>query len=183
MQFLRKYIAVMKPVNPDKYYLSDKPCKNGHVGPRLKSTRQCMECQRAYVIKWRANPANRERVEAMDARSRQAWFAKNGGWTNPAQRARQRVYDRKRRGVPTPPYPAPEFCEAGCGQKLEINSVRTHVDHDHDTGIFRGWICNRCNLGIGLLGDSIEGLRRALTYLETHTANESCGTVHGTLDR
>jgi hypothetical protein len=42
------------------------------------------------------------------------------------------------------------------------------VDHDHVTGEIRGILCNRCNLGIGLLGDSIEGVRKALTYLEKH---------------
>ena len=39
-------------------------------------------------------------------------------------------------------------------------------DHDHATGEFRNWICRRCNSGIGLLGDSEEGLRQALEYLE-----------------
>jgi hypothetical protein len=39
-------------------------------------------------------------------------------------------------------------------------------DHDHATGEFRNWICRRCNSGIGLLGDSEEGLRQALAYLE-----------------
>lgn len=44
------------------------------------------------------------------------------------------------------------------------------IDHDHSTGAFRGFICGRCNKGLGLLGDSAESLRKALRYLETHTA-------------
>ena len=39
-------------------------------------------------------------------------------------------------------------------------------DHDHVTGTFRAWICRQCNSGIGLLGDSEQGLRQALAYLE-----------------
>lgn len=40
------------------------------------------------------------------------------------------------------------------------------VDHDHSTGQIRGWLCRPCNSGLGLLGDTADGLRRALTYLE-----------------
>jgi hypothetical protein len=39
-------------------------------------------------------------------------------------------------------------------------------DHDHATKEFRAWICKNCNSGIGMLGDSEAGLRRALAYLE-----------------
>lgn len=41
------------------------------------------------------------------------------------------------------------------------------VDHDHETGVIRGLLCGRCNKGIGLLGDSLEGLERAVRYLGT----------------
>ena len=36
------------------------------------------------------------------------------------------------------------------------------IDHDHDTGEFRGWLCNNCNTGLGAMGDTIEGLERAI---------------------
>lgn len=42
---------------------------------------------------------------------------------------------------------------------------KVHWDHDHETGKFRGWLCVSCNTGLGKLGDSIEGLERALAYL------------------
>ena len=38
-------------------------------------------------------------------------------------------------------------------------------DHEHTDNKFRGWICQSCNLGIGRLGDSIEGVKKALAYL------------------
>jgi len=41
-----------------------------------------------------------------------------------------------------------------------------HVDHDHDTKKVRGMLCSVCNTAIGQLGDSVDGLRRALAYLE-----------------
>jgi len=42
------------------------------------------------------------------------------------------------------------------------------VDHDHNTLKFRGWLCEMCNLGIGQLGDDLEGVGKALTYLKEH---------------
>lgn len=42
------------------------------------------------------------------------------------------------------------------------------IDHDHETGLFRGLICHRCNKGLGLLGDTIEGVQNALNYLQRH---------------
>lgn len=42
------------------------------------------------------------------------------------------------------------------------------VDHDHVSGKFRGWLCKSCNIGIGKLGDNIEGLQQALNYLSTN---------------
>lgn len=41
-----------------------------------------------------------------------------------------------------------------------------HIDHDHETGEVRGLLCSLCNKGIGQLGDSIEILESAITYLK-----------------
>ena len=40
------------------------------------------------------------------------------------------------------------------------------IDHDHQTGAVRGLLCQRCNKGIGLLGDNIAGVQKALIYLQ-----------------
>jgi hypothetical protein len=40
------------------------------------------------------------------------------------------------------------------------------MDHDHATGKFRGWLCDRCNRGLGLLGDDPILLRRMAAYIE-----------------
>lgn len=39
------------------------------------------------------------------------------------------------------------------------------VDHDHGTGVIRGLLCNRCNLGVGLFDDDPEKLKKAIKYL------------------
>jgi len=41
------------------------------------------------------------------------------------------------------------------------------VDHDHDTGKFRGMLCSGCNRGIGFLRESADLLMRAAKYLIT----------------
>jgi uncharacterized ferredoxin-like protein len=55
----------------------------------------------------------------------------------------------------------PKNCEC-C--KKETNDLV--LDHDHKTNKFRGWICNACNVGIGKLGDDIEGVQSAIIYLQ-----------------
>ncbi len=54
-----------------------------------------------------------------------------------------------------PKYP----CEI-CGS-MDIISY----DHDHATGLFRGWICRRCNMTLGLVKDNSEMLMRMIKYL------------------
>lgn len=51
---------------------------------------------------------------------------------------------------------------ACCGSKEPGGSGSFHVDHDHVTGDVRGLLCSKCNLGIGSLGDTVEGVQRAL---------------------
>jgi hypothetical protein len=38
-------------------------------------------------------------------------------------------------------------------------------DHCKTTGLTRGWLCSRCNGALGKLGDTVEGLQRALDYV------------------
>jgi hypothetical protein len=40
------------------------------------------------------------------------------------------------------------------------------ADHDHATEKFRGWLCHKCNLGLGNLGDDAERCIRAAEYLK-----------------
>jgi hypothetical protein len=51
----------------------------------------------------------------------------------------------------------------GCCGKETPNPV---LDHCHKTEVFRGWLCSPCNLGIGTLGDTLNDITNALTYLE-----------------
>jgi hypothetical protein len=58
---------------------------------------------------------------------------------------------------------------AGTCCALCDSSERLVFDHDHTTNRFRGWLCDPCNRSMGVLGDSVEGLLRALNYLNKTT--------------
>jgi hypothetical protein len=67
------------------------------------------------------------------------------------------------RGIPDPTRSMPARCECCNGPPNAVGVLC--IDHDHVTGTFRGWLCSKCNMGIGLLGDDREGLSLAQAYL------------------
>jgi len=58
-----------------------------------------------------------------------------------------------------------EICERSPSETKEGFLI---ADHDHKTELFRGVLCKRCNLGVGLLGDRVEGILKTLNYLRGH---------------
>jgi len=54
----------------------------------------------------------------------------------------------------------PTECEI-CGAMGKIC-----FDHDHATGLFRGWICWRCNVVLGHVKDSAELLEMLMKYIK-----------------
>ena len=60
---------------------------------------------------------------------------------------------------------------ACCGSSNPKRKAGFVIDHDHATGQIRGLLCHSCNIGIGQLGDSIDGLTKALDYLRKHYDN------------
>ena len=55
-----------------------------------------------------------------------------------------------------------------------------HTDHNHKTGVVRGLLCYRCNIGIGMMRDRPELLRAAAEYIERARALEATGSWCGT---
>ena len=54
-------------------------------------------------------------------------------------------------------------CENEC--KICGSKERLHVDHCHNTGLFRGILCGKCNQGLGLFDDNSNKLELAIKYL------------------
>lgn len=62
-----------------------------------------------------------------------------------------------------------ELCkEHGYGRGNKPNAGIC-FDHDHKTGIPRGWLCDRCNKVLGLVRDSQELLEKLRAYLAVHS--------------
>lgn len=58
--------------------------------------------------------------------------------------------------------PKPEKCE------LCDSSGIICFDHNHETGEFRGWICERCNTVLGKVKEDINLLNLLISYLNSH---------------
>lgn len=71
-------------------------------------------------------------------------------------------------------------CCAICGTTKpggNRHSKHFHVDHDHITGMVRGLLCCKCNRALGILGDGVEVIQRALIYLTKRTNNGNPYTI------
>lgn len=133
-------------------YFTGEPCEFGHIAPRQTANGVCRECHRI--------------------RGAQRYLLNPAAYIEAVKRYAVKCVEKIRRakGYPTPTRPMPERCECcgglptGRGDDPVLN-----LDHDHKTGKFRGWLCTRCNLGIGLLDDSQKGLVFALMYIRRNT--------------
>lgn len=57
--------------------------------------------------------------------------------------------------------------KCGVCERTESNPhKRLCIDHNHQTGLIRGLLCDHCNRALGLLDDSIQKLQSALLYLQ-----------------
>lgn len=47
------------------------------------------------------------------------------------------------------------------------------LDHCHETGEFRGYICDKCNVGLGKFDDDPSLLWQAMMYIVQHKLKSS----------
>lgn len=57
----------------------------------------------------------------------------------------------------------------GSNANLSRRQYGLNLDHDPVNIKFRGWLCGPCNRAIGALGDTLEGLMKAVEYLKRTT--------------
>lgn len=111
-----------------KRFYTGKPCLQGHVAERYLSG-GCVVCHKAK----RKTPSGRRRSEAGAARDRDSIRA------HVAREARIAPPPLEK---DCPPRPDDGLCQA-CGRP--VGKFKLHMDHDHDTGAFRAWVCQSCN--------------------------------------
>lgn len=65
------------------------------------------------------------------------------------------------------PRPCPSNCEA-CGIPVSELKKGLFLDHCHKSNLFRGWLCTRCNVALGMAKDDPEILLLLIKYLEKY---------------
>jgi hypothetical protein len=178
-----------------KRYFTGKPCPGGHIAERWVGS-SCVECQRLArdpvknyqrVKAWRKLNPEARTEEARRYRAKypektrvaaNRWRKKHAERIRPIEAAKAR---EKRKSDPEgnrrrvakfkakqeakraeiAGRPRPSVCDLCRGFNLRIV-----FDHCHQSGKFRGWLCDRCNKVLGLLKDDPALLRKMARYLE-----------------
>lgn len=109
---------------------------------------RCKPCSNAYQKKWASE--NREKVRVQSAASR------------------RKNYPIHKFGITREEYEARRDAAEGCAicGGLNENGKALHLDHCHQTGALRGFLCENCNRGLGMFKDNPDILRSAARYLE-----------------
>ena len=135
-------------------YFTGEMCKRGHVAYRNTANGSCVICVALETKTRRATVVGHIRRTLSKSKSD---AKKHGGLSiNP---------------VTIHPYPGDNRCEL-CGQLPKER--RLHADHCHHTGMFRGWLCYRCNsmlgnmaqVGPGRITEYIQGLEYGDTFFQ-----------------
>lgn len=141
------------------HYFTGKSCHRGHIAKRFVATAKCVLCAKEEYKQWASSntgkirgrmriwrAANREKI-------REYWRK-----ARPKSLARERI----KQGLPVPTRPVSSTCEI-CGRAPQGKALA--LDHCHKQGIFRGWLCTQCNLGLAMFKDDPVAFLAAFRYL------------------
>ncbi len=138
------------------------------MGTRRDAKKPTSAAKRAAFRRWQHknpnyrrewNARNPERLAKYLATSRIDVFTK---WGRAKTKARKR-------GEPIPEKPSrpiPERCEV-CGNLPRRETL--NYEHSHQTGKFRGWVCETCNSTLGHAKDNPQRLRALADYVERNS--------------
>lgn len=85
---------------------------------------------------------------------------------------KQRTSDKKEKLMGRPRATHCEICSADGKGPFGHKWVGIVYDHDHETDVPRGWLCDRCNKVLGLVKDNPEHLQQLTGYLEKFFAKQ-----------
>lgn len=135
------------------------------------ATRKACEHDRQHPEKMSARQARRAPRDWPAERRRR--------WGSDADKMRDRIRRssiRKNFGISLEDYKFRFESQGGlcaiCDAKISLDRVpgspHACLDHDHETGRLREFLCNRCNVMIGMAREDIDVLLSAISYLERH---------------
>lgn len=119
--------------------------------------RICKECQRLLPITaFERNRPSVWRSECKECRKNAKPFPN-------ISNKKRREYEEQH---PKPKIGEEFYCRV-CDRTITIQQNRDiNLDHSHTTGDIRGWVCNRCNTGLGNFRDNVSVLERAIRWLK-----------------
>src|SRR6266566_6235843 len=129
---------------------------------RILTDDERKEHKRIQGIIWRNGPKREEilkrkkdeyrRHKDKYRASSKRWYVNHPGW------GRQEWWKRQERKFNVI-YPTWWLCEC-CNKPISLWDGEIHLDHDHKTGLFRGWLCFHCNADTGRYEMFGERIRR-----------------------
>jgi hypothetical protein len=175
--FMGLYLKIVtrqqaKAVGLSRFFVA-KPCKRGHVVEQYVCNRKCVECARLELREaYRKDPAKRIKTVTNWYRD-PANKPKRLAWLREYKKTKPTGHFTLQRREKSAGRPRPEVCEI-CEKPNQIKKP-IYWDHCHKTGMFRGWICHRCNTILAKVEDSSDLLRQMADYLErasSHSVNK-----------
>jgi hypothetical protein len=90
-------------------------------------------------------------------------------WKRPMSAKLRKEFEKK---LPQPPIGQPFHCPI-CERTI-VRQYKNDVvlDHLHETGEIRGWICRMCNNSMGMMEDDVHILQRAIDWLQGTLRNK-----------
>lgn len=111
----------------------------------------------------------------IQTKARYPKYEKKKAQRDPLYEKRKRLKIKKWKNLDGTPFTAEQHTEM-MSRSCEVCSSTKHLaaDHCHKTGIVRGTLCRRCNVGLGHLQDSVEVLGKMMEYLKEHEEKVKC---------
>ena len=170
--------SIFKP-NVQYRRVCNEQCKRDYLTNLTAKT--CVRCLSMKPLNefYAANTIDKHsnRCKSCDALQWKEWKAKDPSKAKQKNMASNRKYDKSLKGKATMlkkklnKYGLDNSAYNTLLQKYDgkchicKQATATHVDHDHNTQKVRGILCRSCNIGLGFLGDSLEGVLAAAEYL------------------
>jgi hypothetical protein len=154
------------------YFFSGEPCKNGHVSLRYTKNNLCLLCARSEETKKKSKLYYANNSQKIIEKVRQYSI------DNPFYERSNRL--KRRYGITLEEFNS-MFIRQGkrcllCGTDSP-DGRNWAVDHSHKTGEVRGILCTKCNVMIAMARDSVDMLRRGISYLSVNAMEATSNSL------